>query len=800
MQRRFIAWAILAAAMIGGSTVFGWFLTLAIGPKTPDYNKMWGRAPAMAAAQNVNVRRQFTTFQPPQPPAKFEVQEFQQLFRNISNLASNHQAGIISIEFDTARMAEEEIPLGFYDLFGRQPTGDMLDLAKQDIVQDLVSIVEQRPDTFPTGEPEILKVSLSLDRQEALIVAKHTKGGTEPRFVRWWLKRDVAGQLKPYDFDFPNTRLRFLAVRNYLLNAPARDHAALGAARDANPNAPDIDAYARYQISFEWLMLAGSATDPAGTNALQWNDPIERVPMIPYLQAARQVASARQLILRGNAAGAEATLNVIPPVVASAAHVKFGKAAVLNAKKNPQEARNVLREYRQMVGDDPIAYLEDAKAAAALDGPATAIAELRKGLKAFPGNGPIAVELARRLPADEREALGEELAAGSNPFVLGTAAQIFEKQFPSILDALCTGYLKAKPTDVMALRMSVQVKIALGQLKAAGERLKRVPAAERRGIVDLLIGQSYLTPLMAEHYEVIAAVGEGRRAFRSIASVHWNILLGPGKYPDHKERIERLKALVAAHRAKEPNDPFLHFGEAIALDAAGEPAKADAELVAGLAKLTPPKRTERLDLSQVGQINGEDWELFRRLRADQLYRSGKWKKAYEELTPAADTFDQLMALLAMQRDEFAMAELIELHAKKYPDDLELIAWRGEVSFLKKDHENAVKFYKDYRDKAGKENRQYYRMAERLIRSYVRLKRPDGAQEILDEANDAFPIPPLFHVLVAAARGDADAVMERFDRNAGPFNPAVWYTDPDLGPLLRGPAFDAVRQKYPPPVR
>ncbi len=49
------------------------------------------------------------------------------------------------------------------------------------------------------------------------------------------------------------------------------------------------------------------ATDPAGSNALAWVDPLEAVPMIPYVQAARQVARARQLILRGNAAGAETT-------------------------------------------------------------------------------------------------------------------------------------------------------------------------------------------------------------------------------------------------------------------------------------------------------------------------------------------------------------------------------------------------------------------------------------------------------------------------------------------------------------
>lgn len=801
MQRRFIAWAVLAAVMIGGSTVFGWFLTLAIGPKTPDYNKMWGRAPVRGGVvQNVLVRRQFTTFQSPQPPADFEIQEFRRLFNNISSMVENRQFALLATEFDSARMAEEEIPFGFYEMHGQQPMRATLENAAQDIVRDIVTIGEQRPEVLPTGSVEILKVSMSSDRFECLVVALHTRRGAEPRHARWWLKRDVAGLWRAYDFDFPNTRLRFLAIRNYLLDAPLRDHIALGAARDANPNSPDVDAYMRYLAAFDSLMLAGSATDPAGINALAWQEPIEAVPMIPYVQAARQAARARQLALRGNAAQAEATLNAIPPVVAAAAHVNFAKAAVLNAKKNPAGARAAIKNYRILVGDDPIAYLEDARAVAALDGPAAAIAELRKGLKAFPGNVPIAMDLARRLPADRREELGEELAERADLTMLHTAEMLFGQQFPSILDALCTGYLRSKPKDITALRLSIYARIALGQLKGAGEQLKRVADTERRSVIDLLIGRAYLTPLTVEHYSVVAAVGESRRAFRAIAPVFSNMLLGPAKAPDHDRRVERLRGLVAAHRANEPDDPWLHLGEAIVLAAVGDAVKADVELAAGMAKIPPPKRTERLPLAQRHQLVAENWEPFRALRTDLLFKAGKWKKAYEELPPAVDTFDHLMVLHALQRDEFAMAELIELHTKTYAGDLELIAWRGEVCFLKKDHENAVQFYKDYRDKSGKENRQYYRMAERLIRSFVRLKRPDEAQEILNEATDAFPIPPLFHVLVAAAQGDADSVMALFDRHSGPLNPAFWYTDPDLGPLLRGPAFEAVRQKYPPPVR
>jgi hypothetical protein len=797
MQRRFGIWFLTAFALFVGASIFGWLLTAAIGPRNPDYGR-FVPLPARVAVVTA-VQRNFTAFQPARKPTFPESVEFQNVLNDLASRTLNRDNRSLGDIFDTPRMAEEEIPLGLYAFFGQQPIRPIVESAGADILQDLATLMTNAPDTFPPGRVEIRQVMWSNDRVEALVVAKHVDPLAGTRFTRWWMVRRPLGW-RVYDFDFPNTRLRFLTVRNYLMTAPVRDHVGAGPNRDADPNAPDVDAYARYRNAFEWLQLAGGANDPAAANASVWIEPIDAVPMLPYIQAGRHVLRARQMALRGDAAKTAAAVSAIPTALANAAHVRFAQAVLANARKKPTEAREAIRVYRTHVGDDPIAYLEDAKAAAALDGAPAAIAELRAGLTVFPGDTSLAMELARRLPAEERVPFGEELARTAKPDILGTAATLFEKQFPSILDALCTGFLRAKPNDPMAIAIGIQAKLALGQTRSAADLLIRIPAAQRTPIVDRILQQATYNQMPTEIFQMLSTAGEGRRAFRALTPVFANnLLLAPAPPAEQTRRLGTLRAMVATHRAADPNDPWLHYGEAVVFAAAGEQDKADTELKAGLAKLPEPVRTERLPIRPILDFRPDDRNEMRHLRADLLFKRGKWKQAYDELLPAVDTFDQLAAEFAFARDEFALAELIERHAKAHADDIETIVWRAELAYLKGQNESAVKLFREYRDKSGKENRHIHRMHERMIRSLVRLERPDEAAEALDEAGNIFQQGRLFPVLVAAAKGDVDFVMEQFD-GASPFNPSIWYSDPDLGPLLRKPAFERLRQKYPPPVR
>lgn len=803
MQRRMIVWAISVTLLLCSSTIFGWMLTLAIKPHRPDYNKIWGIAPVRTATtvrDTTIVSRQYTDFRPAEIPPIELAQELQQSLESVANFLNNGQHDRFIERFDIQRLAEEEIAHGVYVFLSQQPTLTKLEAAHQEIIRDLQTLASENPTVFPQGQVRIESMMPSPDRTELLCLARHTSPTSGTRFTRWWLKQSPQGSWLVYDFDFPNTRLRFSTIRNYLLDASIREHSAVGMMPlNANIRTTDLDAFQRYQLAFNELMLAGSVTDPAGVRAAQWTESIEAEPMLAYVQAARYSARARLEALRGNTARAEAALAAIPQSLSNAAHVRMARAIVLNAQKKYPEARAAIRHYREAVGDDPIAYLEDAKAIAAIDGPATALAELKKGWSVFPGDEAIAMELLRRLPAGERESFGEQIGTLNRPNVLSTVARLFEGQSRDIVNAVGVGYLKAQPNDETAIDLMITIKVALGQTQAAMDILKRANEEVRKYIAIHLTYRALNQTSPVELFRVLSGAGEGRNAFKQLVlSLGYRLLETPVAPADRDQLRTSLQSLIAIHRAADASDRFLRYADAVIDSAAGDDAKADRELSMALAQM-PIERTERYPWTMVFKIFEEEREPFRRLRTSLLAKRFQWKKAYEQITPAVDTFDQLAEYLRQTGDFQGLAELVELHGKQHPGDLELIAWRAEVQYRNKNYEQAIACDRSYRDKSGKDNRHVARMYERMIRSLVKLNRLDDAEETLEESRGSIQNFPLMGGLIAAARGDADRLLAQME-STQTLVPALWYSDPDLGPLLKGPAFERVRQKYPPPVR
>ncbi|QEL13548.1 tetratricopeptide repeat protein [Limnoglobus roseus] len=815
MRKKFIGWAVLASVMLVASTICGLAVRSFVGPDI-DYDpyQMAGARMAAPPPQRIRydlVNRPPTAFDPPEQPGDRESQELLRPLRAISAEKDVAELSDRLAQFDTMRMAEEEVALGFY-LHRGQPTQLDIDTAAFDIRGSVAQLLTDRPALFPTGAAQVLRVRWSPDRREAQLLARHTAtadGRKTVCYTRWWMARNGRGEWLVYDFDFRDTHLRFLATRSYLVNHPVKDGLPLAA---NGPEPADLASFQNYLQAVYWLSLTAAGNDPATVNATACANGMVQPAQIPAVSAARHAMQQRLAALNGNPNGAATYANVVRREYPDTPSNVLAEATARNARKDYAAALERVRAYRELIGDNPEAYREEAKAEAGLKSdPKAAIAVLRKGLDVFPGDRALLIDLARRVPADERETVGELIAKTATADVLGVAAGLFEAQFPSIVDGLATGFLRVKPQDSLAQVRGVQAKVALSQTKAAGELLSKFrtanPAAWPATRAAILAEpRAFREP--GDYYDLFARAGEAEDAYRTIARRSQNLAWTPPNSPGIAAAVKQLDALNTAHAAKFPNDPELLLWQAHVSYARGDFAAADAKLATAMAKLKKPATDDRtaIDPEEAPakrEAREWEWTAYRRLRTQCLAKLGKWKQAYEQLPPAGDTFDQLANRFIGENDEFSLAELLELHAQKHPDDQDLPYWRGEVQFLRKDYEAARKFFlAAQRQKADANAAPDYRTHERLVRTYLRLKRPADATAQMDWFEPR-PLmggePKVFlHAVIAVAGDDPDTVLDILDQN--PAMAAALYFDPDATALLTKPIFTPVRQKYPPPVR
>ena len=120
----------------------------------------------------------------------------------------------------------------------------------------------------------------------------------------------------------------------------------------------------------------------------------KHIPMPQYAMNGIDTLRIRVCALCGDVAGAQSLLLKIQS--SNAAYVLFARAVVQNLNKEHNTALKTLAEYRTLIGDDTIAYLEEAKALAATKGEEAAIERLQTGLSVFPGDEALLRDLERR--------------------------------------------------------------------------------------------------------------------------------------------------------------------------------------------------------------------------------------------------------------------------------------------------------------------------------------------------------------------------------------------------------------------
>jgi hypothetical protein len=809
MRRRFYIWALVAGILLGGSSAVG-ILVRAITPPFQEVDRTYWAPTTPVPATLASANAKPVEFNPPQAATPEDVAAFRVLFDGIASTATQPQnPWTVQQYFDFNRMAAELGPLGVYRALGRPATpASVADDSKT--LEAAVSSRLGRPDSpFAFTQTQLVSVARA-NSGEALLTARHSFGVGVTRRIeyrRWWVKfgnqYGSYGGWQVYDFDEPGTRLRFTAIHSGVLaDRPASAEPGGGPAVVVNSTngvliiGGDDDAGVQAVRS---ALSAASDGDRAAaaaktTEAARWKT-------LSPLTAVRLVAEGRVLLLDGKPSPALARFDSALKTWKDTPAAHLGRAAALNDLKRHQDALKAVAAFRAAAGNDPDAFREEARAKAATDAPERAEAIVRAGLREFPGAVGLLAECYHLSGPARRDEAGARAADAPVPGdALTKLLHWIERDDPAGdgTAAVVTGFRRVLPRDPAGLIADAGAKLRLRKPDAAVKLLADgLSDEEQRAALLAEFARTVVrADRLTEGYEAALKCGHAAVAFRPLAEAA--LTVDP---PD----AARLRTVVTTHAAKYQTDPWANYFAGELDRRAGNFAAAEKQYADGMKKLpAPADRKFRLGANGPPGIvapdaTEKDWADFRSQRTVCLFKLGQWQRAYSELWPKPDTFDQLAQLLLDAANGDGLLALIAMHAKLVPDDMSVVLWRSEAHWLKKDYQAYVDDCRSCLEKAMEINRFPSQIDDRWVRSLVRLNRPGEAEKSLDNLQaDATGLK--LRAIVAAAKGDVQATETQVSAllRAGVTWAAVT-ADPDLGPLLKGEKFADLRKKLGPPA-
>lgn len=258
-----------------------------------------------------------------------------------------------------------------------------------------------------------------------------------------------------------------------------------------------------------------------------------------------------------------------------------------------------------------------------------------------------------------------------------------------------------------------------------------------------------------------------------------------------RAQLKALAALVNEHREKYPHDPGLPQATAHLDLLRGSVDAAEPIFRAALAKMFLERRGGKKDFARDSSLRMDKHRLRDGL-ARALIQQGRALEQYRADGSDPQAFAHVARLCVQDGAAGELDALLALHRKSYPKDPGIRRFEGEVAFLKGDYEAAWKVFKDATDA--------YSERPKAMRCLVRLKRNAEAVRMAEdwETNSCVPNPtPL--ILAHAAAGDVKQTLRLMQIHAKRYqNLATFYSDPDLGPRLRGDAMKKVREQFPEP--
>lgn len=455
------------------------------------------------------------------------------------------------------------------------------------------------------------------------------------------------------------------------------------------------------------------------------------------------------------------------------------------------------RRYQDQTGPDADALAWAGVEQAGLEEPEKARELFERASKLDPNHVVALNGLRKAIPADQKRDYVKRVAESK------LYRMLFHRLIDDILyddwntvESLARAHRKRFPDDESAARHLVRALLMQDDARAATDVYREVwpklkGEARAKLTADFLQASSF-KKLQVEAYDAVPAE-EQSEAFRH-AMQSWDYQLfgrGDEGFEIPEDIDEKSRKLLDRHAKAHADNVWVSLYKAKFQNRDDDRAGAEKNAKAFLDRVKPSADGTN-DYRSGYQEGRREW-LLAKVHLDQTV------SAYERF-PDGRTFDELAQECLQGKKDRELNLLLAAREKAEPKFATGPYWRGELHWLVKDYPRCAAEMKTYLDdmETGVYTPFQYQALDRLIRSYVKANNPSAATEYLK--GEEYPMPLLQALALAAGQKSEEAEVFLIDA----MTKQMWlvhqaYSDPDLGPILQGPAFARLREKHPPPV-
>ena len=369
------------------------------------------------------------------------------------------------------------------------------------------------------------------------------------------------------------------------------------------------------------------------------------------------------------------------------------------------------------------------------------------------------------------------------------------------LELLARAHRRRFPDDFSAARHLVQALMMqddfAGATKAFAEAIAKLMDEPREQLLREFLNSSAGKNRQREAYDAVPE-GDRHEAFKAaIQSLVYSVLdplfeVTEDMAAQREATRVKYRALLELHAKTNADDVWVLLYKAKLFNHDGDHAAAEKSARAILDRVKPQKDPSK-DYDSGYIPARHEWYLAK-------VGLGQSVAAYERF-PTDDAFNELAGECFRSENAVELASLLTRRAKSEGSPPTLEYYRGELHWLKKDYTRCAESMLAHleRDIAviGFVPFQYPAL-DRLIRSWVKSSQPAVALEFLKA--EEHPQPLLQALALASNKNSEEAEVLLIEAmTAQPWLVTTAYRDPDLGPLLQGPAFSRLREKHPPPA-